>query len=233
MHTINNSTLTQQNIWKWDSSSNSYVSVSGSSTMVGGEAYWIKNTTNEFIIIKFNSSSPGSFKPYSKPEEETMDAGLLNMGRNGLQSRQKSDTQQYSSSDTPPLPPGEIDNQQSSDNNRSTAKVVEKRGCFIATAAYGYYDEPHVKLLREFRDRYLLPYSIGEKFVDIYYKYSPSAAQFIARHDWAKRGVRAALLPMIGISYLMINASAIEKSLLLLLVMFIPVIGLIFILKRR
>lgn len=240
-HTLNNSTLTQQNIWKWDSSSNQYVSVSGSSTMVSGEAYWIKNFTNDFIILKFNSSSVTSFKAYSKSEEETMDAGLMNMDRNGLQSRQGpapdhvqgSDTQQYSSSDTPPLPPGEIDNQQSSDNNSSTAKVVEKGGCFIATAAYGYYDEPHVKLLREFRDRYLLQHSIGKWFVGIYYKYSPNAAQFIVRHDWAKKGVRAALLPMIGISYLMITTSAIEKSLLFLLVMSISVIGLIFILKRR
>jgi hypothetical protein len=156
----------------------------------------------------------------------------MNMGRNGLQSRQKSDIQQYHSSDSPPLPPGEINNQQS-DNNSSTAKVVERGVCFIATAAYGYYDEPHVKLLREFRDRYLLPHSIGKWSVGIYYKYSPNVAQFIVRHDWAKKGVRVALLPMIGISYLMITTSAIEKSLLLLLVMFIPVIGLIFILKRR
>jgi len=32
-------------------------------------------------------------------------------------------------------------------------------GCFIATAAFGYYDAPQVQLLRDFRDRYLLSHS--------------------------------------------------------------------------
>ncbi len=47
-------------------------------------------------------------------------------------------------------------------------------GCFIATAAFGSYQEHHVWILRQFRDRYLLTSIPGRAFVRFYYSHSPS-----------------------------------------------------------
>jgi hypothetical protein len=77
----------------------------------------------------------------------------------------------------------------------------EKGGCFIATAAYGSYEEPHVQVLREFRDRMLLANPAGRTFVHWYYETSPRYATWIARHDIARAAVRMALLPVIAAAY--------------------------------
>ncbi|MHC5077132.1 MAG: CFI-box-CTERM domain-containing protein, partial [Planctomycetota bacterium] len=73
-------------------------------------------------------------------------------------------------------------------------------GCFIATAAFGSPMQPYVKILREFRDRFLLGSSFGKFFVNSYYKYSPPIADFIANHDSLRAMVRLGLLPFIGVS---------------------------------
>ena len=78
-------------------------------------------------------------------------------------------------------------------------------GCFIATAAYGSLVEPHVVLLREFRDSYLLTNTPGQKFVSLYYTYSPPIADYIAEHEFLKKVVRGLLLPLIGLSYILVN----------------------------
>lgn len=49
-------------------------------------------------------------------------------------------------------------------------------GCYIATAVYGDYDAPEVKVLRKFRDAVLNKSIIGRLFVRIYYKCSPTMA---------------------------------------------------------
>jgi hypothetical protein len=49
-------------------------------------------------------------------------------------------------------------------------------GCYIATVAYGSYDAPQVRVLRNYRDNYLEKRRWGQKFVQVYYKYSPYAA---------------------------------------------------------
>ena len=78
-------------------------------------------------------------------------------------------------------------------------------GCFIATAAYGSPLHPHLDILRDFRDKYLMPNGFGRKIVELYYRYSPSIASFIAGHKLLKAAVRVNLLPVIAFSSLMVH----------------------------
>lgn len=88
---------------------------------------------------------------------------------------------------------------------RGILGLKDTGGCFIATAAYGSYEERHVKILREFRDRYLLTNIPGRAFVSFYYKVSPPIADFIRDSEVLKALVRVALLPLIAVSWMLIN----------------------------
>jgi uncharacterized repeat protein (TIGR02543 family) len=81
----------------------------------------------------------------------------------------------------------------------------KKGGCFIATAAYGSPLDPHVQILRQFRDKHLMTNRIGRSMVDLYYKYSPPIADYISKHKFLKPVVRAMLLPFITLSYLIVH----------------------------
>ena len=70
-------------------------------------------------------------------------------------------------------------------------------GCFIATAAYGSYLDPHVMVLRHFRDNVLLQSELGTAFVKFYYTHSPPIADFIAQHDTLRLLFRFALTPLV------------------------------------
>ncbi len=100
-------------------------------------------------------------------------------------------------------------------------------GCFIATAAFGSVLEPQVELLRQFRDVYLLTNGPGRLFVDFYYTYSPALAEKISESELLKFMVRVALLPLLGIAYLLLNGLWYVLAGLLL----IP--GLIFVRKTQ
>lgn len=90
-------------------------------------------------------------------------------------------------------------------------------GCFIATAAYGSPMEPHVKVLRQFRDRFLLNNTVGMSFVDLYCTYSPSLAEIIANHDTLRAMVRCGLLPVVVMSWMTLNLGPIATSVFILL----------------
>jgi hypothetical protein len=80
-------------------------------------------------------------------------------------------------------------------------------GCFIATAAFGSYLDPHVMVLRHFRDDVLLQSELGTAFVKFYYKHSPPIADFIAQHETLRILMRFALTPLIfAVKYPLIAA---------------------------
>ena len=78
-------------------------------------------------------------------------------------------------------------------------------GCFVATAAYGSPMGPHVEVLRDFRDRFLLDSDIGKRFLNLYYTYSPPMADYIANHDALRMVVRWSLLPVAGLSWMVLH----------------------------
>jgi len=89
------------------------------------------------------------------------------------------------------------------DTSNNSAEVQTRincaKGCFIATAAYGSPLAPQVQHLRTFRDRFLMPYSLGQWFVDLYYRYSPPLAETLRQHDDLRAVVRTGLLPLISV----------------------------------
>jgi hypothetical protein len=91
--------------------------------------------------------------------------------------------------------------------------------CFIATAAYGSAWEPQVRILRSFRDEYLEQYDLGREFVAWYYHTSPPWARYLNEHPWLKPVVRAGLLPAVGIAYLYVKTSGVERLFIFLTTM--------------
>ena len=62
--------------------------------------------------------------------------------------------------------------------------------CFVATAAFGAYDDPAVRVLRRFRDQVLLPTALGRGLVELYYASSPPLAAWIAQSPWRRLAAR-------------------------------------------
>ncbi len=74
--------------------------------------------------------------------------------------------------------------------------------CIISNLVTGTYLEPGLKRLREFRDKYLLPYKFGQYFVAGYYRVSPALTDSVAQHATLRVCAMAVLTPVVyGISY--------------------------------
>ncbi len=65
--------------------------------------------------------------------------------------------------------------------------------CFIATSTYGNPVHPQVLLLTRFRDEVLESHRAGQLFIWIYYKVSPTVADFLDKHPRLKPATRRGL----------------------------------------
>jgi prepilin-type N-terminal cleavage/methylation domain-containing protein len=79
-------------------------------------------------------------------------------------------------------------------------------GCFVATVAYGDPGHPMVRILRDFRDRYLLPWRGGRWLVKKYYEHGPAAADIIRNRPLAMWAVRCLLAPVVALTFFLIYA---------------------------
>lgn len=77
------------------------------------------------------------------------------------------------------------------DSADSTA--AKKGGCYIATAVYGGYDMPQVRVLRRFRDDNLATNRAGRGAIRCYYKLSPILVHHLGRQAWFQRLTRPML----------------------------------------
>ena len=101
---------------------------------------------------------------------------------------------------------------------------LKNEGCFIATAAFGFYSAPQVQVLRDFRDRYLLTNAPGRAFVAWYYRYGPIGAHFINLHPWLKAPVRLALLPLVVGSFILLHTPPLAKIAMVLLAIIVSIL---------
>lgn len=87
-------------------------------------------------------------------------------------------------------------------NDLSLSELFKKSGsgCFIATAAYGDSSHDDVRILRDFRDEWLLRRFLGRVFVCLYYVLSPHLAAVIARFELTRKLVRLLLKPVVKFS---------------------------------
>lgn len=65
-----------------------------------------------------------------------------------------------------------------------SATEVPKKGCYIATAVYGSYDCPEVRVLRRYRDQRLSKTAFGRAFIRFYYATSPTVVKLFGKSKW-------------------------------------------------
>jgi len=64
-----------------------------------------------------------------------------------------------------------------------------------------------------------MPTTLGRGFVELYYEYSPALADVIARHDVLKIMTRWGLAPVVGMAYVSLHTSLMQKIGIVLLTM--------------
>jgi penicillin V acylase-like amidase (Ntn superfamily) len=115
--------------------------------------------------------------------------------------------------------------------NHYPETTVCTEDCFIATAAYGSPHDSQVKVLREFRDLFLLDNPLGKTFIQIYNTYSPPVAHFIGKHDNVRVLVRLGLLPMVGMSWISLKIGFVPT--MIFMFFFLALIGNVIIIRKK
>lgn len=87
--------------------------------------------------------------------------------------------------------------------------------CFVATAAYGSPIHPHVQLLRNFRDSWLLTNDPGRAFVRFYYANGPTWASFVEGSNPLRVLVQVALVPLLLVAWFLVKLTMLEQVLVL------------------
>jgi len=91
---------------------------------------------------------------------------------------------------------------------------LKKGNCFIATATYESTEAPPVLMLREFRDRVLMHFNLGRRFVGWYYSWSPWRAEWLVEHPVYRYPVLMALIPVELFAWVAIHPLWLVASLL-------------------
>jgi hypothetical protein len=99
---------------------------------------------------------------------------------------------------------------------------VKRSPCFIATAAYGSPIHPFVRILQEFRDKYLIPSKLGRKLVSFYYEHSPQVAAVIAKHKELRVAVCILLVPAVALGYSIVHLGPIITVFIFILTFMTP-----------
>lgn len=91
-------------------------------------------------------------------------------------------------------------------NHYKNAGGKEKGGfCFIATAGYGSYFHPFVKVLRDFRDTFLMTNESGRRFVAGYYHNGPAVVELMNKYTILKPVARVLLMPLVIVAYILLS----------------------------
>jgi len=90
-------------------------------------------------------------------------------------------------------------------------------GCFIAVAAYGSAFDSRFALLRKFRDHFPLTNSVGNTFVEFYYRHSAASADFIVKGSNLRAIVRLGLFPIVCMSWVFFKPGLIPIVVLIFL----------------
>ena len=113
-------------------------------------------------------------------------------------------------------------------------EVEEEDGgsCFMATATNGSPLQHHMKILRDFRDTYLMPSKLGRTLVELYHKYSPYFADLIVKNKVLKIAVQINLMPLIVFGYSMVYFGPTFTIVMLILIFALPVLFMSFYRKK-
>lgn len=110
------------------------------------------------------------------------------------------------------------------DSDKSIEALFDKEKlCFIASAAYSRPSHPHVQVLRDFRDRYLVRSKAGRMLVEYYYRYSPDVADLISRHAALRASARIHLLPFVVLSFAVLHLGPGNLAILLISLVVFPI----------